>query len=272
MNSPVGVDSPPVFIVSTGRSGSMMIARTLGVHPGIYALHEPYPRLNTEGFAKWSNPAKTSELTARVERKRRWLLEQTSHNGYLYVESSHFCSFFIPELFDLFGAKFVHLHREGGDFVRSAIRRKWYRKEGVGGRIRTRLRRRFLVDIGQPFVDHWLLPPSRYTTVFEKVTWLWVEVNSIILKAFEQLPTENTFSISLNSWTRNDLCGLISFLGESTDEDILDKMFRMAEKRPNQSVSVGCPSDCALRKNEELVFKELAGDMMRHLGYWEPVD
>ena len=56
---------PPTFVVSAGRSGSMMLAKVLGLHPEICFFHEPLPQLNTEAYAKW-NGRITNE---RIEKK-----------------------------------------------------------------------------------------------------------------------------------------------------------------------------------------------------------
>jgi len=53
----------PVFIVSTGRAGSTMIARLLAMHPDVCALHEPHPHLRTEAFVKWSAPERKFSLS-----------------------------------------------------------------------------------------------------------------------------------------------------------------------------------------------------------------
>ena len=45
---------PTIFVLSTGRSGSMMLAKVLGLHSEICSFHEPLPQLNTEAYAKWN--------------------------------------------------------------------------------------------------------------------------------------------------------------------------------------------------------------------------
>ena len=51
-----GYKPPAMFVLSTGRSGSMMIARALAKHPALFAIHEPQIHLWTHGRIMMDRP------------------------------------------------------------------------------------------------------------------------------------------------------------------------------------------------------------------------
>lgn len=105
-----------------------MLARVLALHPELGAFHEPKPWLNTEGYLRWSGRKDSEYVHFRLGQKRDDLIEQVDANGLRYIESSHFISHFIPDLRDRYDARFIHLYRDGRDFLRSGLERDWYLK------------------------------------------------------------------------------------------------------------------------------------------------
>ena len=72
--------SRPVFFVSTGRSGSRMIAQALGQHPMICGFHEPLPLLNTLAYVKWRGAKDRDTILAKLHLKRNDLIQQVMIN------------------------------------------------------------------------------------------------------------------------------------------------------------------------------------------------
>jgi len=164
---------PPVFVVSTGRVGSTMLAQALAIHPDLLTFHEPQPHLNVEAFRAWEDSISTDRLHERIEEKRSSFVEQAGWNRCTYVESSHYGAHLVQELHELYGARFVHLHRDGRAFVRSGLERDWWYPESYGDvfhrstlggmwehEVLRRLRRRGLLDVGFSWNDHRLNPPD----------------------------------------------------------------------------------------------------------------
>ena len=110
------------FILSTGRSGTKTIARTLNALPGCYCPHEPVPTLIAEGSA-YRHGQVSGEKIRRILRESR----SPTFYGATYGESNQKLSFVIPELAETFlEAKFVWLIRNGLDVVASIMARGWY--------------------------------------------------------------------------------------------------------------------------------------------------
>jgi hypothetical protein len=110
------------FVVSTGRSGTKTMAKTLSGLPGCTCRHEPAPELILE-----SSALRYGEFD--VERLKRILIKTRSPvvEGNVYGESNQTLSLIIPILAQAFpDAKFVWLVRNGLDVVASTVGRQWY--------------------------------------------------------------------------------------------------------------------------------------------------
>ena len=272
-----GSTRSPVFIVSTGRSGSNMLARVLGQHPALCALHEPRPHLNPEAYASWSGSHPTAVIRRHMRAKRDALIDQIQKNNFIYVESSHYCSHLIPLLRAQYGAKFVHLYRDGRRFVRSGLdRAHWYDEcsqasswaDAAKRYVKRRLRRRYFVDFdGAPFTEHRLRPPRALATRFEKIAWLWVEINRTILRSLDRVPEDAKMSLRLEGIDADALVALHDFAGVRVLPDLLEQMLAKARQKPNKTKdrTAIAPNEWSAWRQQR--FEEIAGAMMAALGY-----
>lgn len=267
MKNPDYQSRQPVFIVSTGRSGSTMISQVLAVHPSLCAFHEPHPHLRTEAFAKWADPSSYKAIERRIRRKRDDLISQIRLNRLIYVESSNYTSHLIEELHDIYQAKFVHLYRDGRNFVRSGLERDWYNQQPLQHLIKTWLRRRYLVDIGKTATDNLLNPPGNLRTRLEKIAWLWTETNRKILDSFSSLPDSSKFSFKLEKLCKDKIIDLLNFIGVDFQAELIDEMLEIASARPNKTKKPTIPSYIEWSEQEKNRFNNIAKDMMQTLGY-----
>lgn len=267
MTNSIYVSRRPCFIVSSGRSGSMMLARVLALHTEIASFHEPRPLLNTEAYLRWAGRRDSDWIQQRLRWKRDDLIRQIETNGLGYVESSHFLSHLIPELLQRYDARFVHLYRDGRDFVRSGLERKWYQPQGPLGLLRDALRRSTALDIWNSYRDHRLKPPRGITTRLEAVAWLWAEINSRILQHLEQVPQESRLGIRLESFGPKTLGRLTAFLQLETAPDLIERMSAVATGKPNRTTTRSVNGWEQWEPHQQESFKRVAGRMMERLGY-----
>ena len=257
----------PVFIVSTGRSGSQMLAHVLRHHPCVCAFHEPMPTLNTEAYAAWSKSHSPDKISKKIASKRSRLIEQVTENRFRYVESSHFASHLIPLLESLYTPHIIYIHRDGLEFAKSGIERGWFESGQLGGlqeRLKRLLRRAYMLDVGQPGRDHRLRPPSDLKTEFEKTAWLWAEINKVIMKDLASLPSDRVMTIGLADINSDSLRRIVNFLGLEPSEELLLRMSQTASLRPNKTERV-LTTDWTLQELRR--FDAIAGDVSRKLGY-----
>jgi hypothetical protein len=171
------------FVLSTGRSGTQTVARTLSLIPGCLCLHEPEPNLIKES-ASYRYGEMSAEEVRRILRATR---PPTIYHG-VYGEANQTLSLLIPELVRVFPeAKFVWLIRNGLDVVASAVGRGWYPTEPAGWKALDQ-RRRFWVSHrirGDLCRD---LPASQWEAMstFERCCWYWSYVNRVIEQDLRQ--------------------------------------------------------------------------------------
>ena len=186
----------------------------------------------------------------------------------IYVESSHFLSHLIPELQELFDGKFVHLHRNGLDFVKSGLRRGWYRRPPFQEVIKAHIRRRLLLDIGYTFRDHKLTPPVRYRSRLAKTTWLWVEINNIILEAMTDLPADRKMVLPLESVSEDTMRSVFEFVEAPLDLQQMARIMTVVESRPNQTKPAsGADNSEGWSSNDYETFIEIVSATMKKLNY-----
>lgn len=162
-------DHAPVFVLSTGRCGTALITRLLGKVPEALCYHTPQPELvYSERQAYEHGMREFSDYEAAILAARFELIADCVVRRRRYVETNFRITFFAPQLYALFPrARFVHLVRHPGAFVRSAVAREYYQGQYSDvGRIR-------------PLEGETSAAWARMTQV-EKCSWLWNETNRFI--------------------------------------------------------------------------------------------
>jgi hypothetical protein len=159
-------DYSPVFVLSTGRSGSKLIVNLLNLSANVTAYHEPRPTL--EYFSNYAFHQQQEEeiLSNMINATRMELVLEVFIKNQIYVESNQCMTFFAPLIAQLFKkAKFVHVVRHPGDFVRSANRKGWHRNDSIweSGRVK-------MADQNQ-----W-----NQMDQIEKLSWVWNATNQFI--------------------------------------------------------------------------------------------
>lgn len=130
---------PVVFVLTTGRTGSRLLVELLNLCKGISAFHEPSPTLQYFSNFAYHHQERHELLTKMLDAARMELVLQTLIRHQIYVEANQCLTFFAPAITGLFRqARFIHLVRHPGDFVRSAWRKGWHRNDSIweSGRVR----------------------------------------------------------------------------------------------------------------------------------------
>jgi acetyltransferase-like isoleucine patch superfamily enzyme len=175
----------PFFVVSTGRSGSMTVARVLSQHPDVTCLHEPHVQL-IRLSTRWAEAATADRTALRAELDALYDLALSPTP--VYGESDQNLSLLLDPLLDRYPeARVVWLVRDGRDVVASGVARGWY-GPGVSENVRRaawdahRLQGDRLGDV----------PAAAWAamTPFEKNCWYWAYVNRTVRERLAALPAE----------------------------------------------------------------------------------
>jgi len=191
----------PIFILSTGRTGSKFITKLLNLSPQVAAFHEPRPTLEYFSNYAYHHQQGKNILSNMINAARMESILDVFIKNKIYIESNQCLTFFAPVIASLFKkAKFIHIIRHPGDFVRSAIRKGWHRNDSIweSGRVK-------MSDQNQwNKLDH-----------IEKLSWVWDITNRFIENFFKQIKAERVISFKIEDISENDdtLKRLFSFIG-----------------------------------------------------------
>lgn len=172
----------PVFVLSTGRSGSKFLANLLAHAPNVAAFHEPRPTLQYFSDYAFHHQEEKEILTNMIDAARMESILEIFIKDKIYVESNQCLSFFAPVIAERFKeSRFVHVVRHPGDFVRSAVRKGWHRNDSIweAGRVK-------IADN-----DRW--DPMDQ---IEKLAWVWETTNRFIDSFKEGLSSSRSLTLT----------------------------------------------------------------------------
>ena len=117
----------PIFVLSTGRTGTKYLAKIMNYSKYAMAYHEPRPTLQYFSNYAFRNQKKIEVLEKIIDSARNELILDSFNKNKQYIETNHCITFFAPVIKDLYkSSKFIHLIRHPAEFVRSALRKGWY--------------------------------------------------------------------------------------------------------------------------------------------------
>lgn len=231
------------FVVGTGRSGSMTIARILNQHSQIACCHEAtlcLIRLSSEYAHGRKSQEQVSEELIKMFHKTNIYPEQ----GY-YGESNQKLSNLIEPITDILPeAKFVWLIRRADTCVSSMYSRGWFSAQPK--------HRTYKLDIGGEHWFHFRLngAESKVFTEeqwqdmsrFEKCCWYWSHWNENIAQQLDDIDQSRSIMVRLEELNSENVNRIVNFL-ELEDEKIhiethntsLDKLIKPAEWTNNQA-------------------------------------
>lgn len=160
----------PVFVLSTGRCGTLFLSNLLEEIVYFDVFHAPKPELYYTSKVAYEKFEKNPDLIKQIFTACRFeiLLESYRRNR-RYIETNNRITFFAYAINELYpNSSFIHLIRHPGDFVRSGISRNWYFGEEKN-------------DLGRIIPENNLSEWINYSKI-EKISWLWNETNTFIEK------------------------------------------------------------------------------------------
>ena len=161
----VHAEHEPVFVLSPGRSGSLLMTRMFSLDRSLEPLHEPLPELGWHNAWALAHPEEVRRAADFFDAARYEFIRDAHLVGRRYVETNNRCTFFARAIALLYPrARFIHLVRHPVSFVRSGLTRGWYTK-------------RTLYDDSRPSGrdDEW-----EHLDRVEKVAWLWQATHEYI--------------------------------------------------------------------------------------------
>jgi hypothetical protein len=228
----------PVFFLSTGRTGTMWLARLFSHDRGIKSFHAPAPDLagqNLFAYALQKNQALQKEQVHEILSQvflagRETYLRYSYKCMRRYLETNNHIGFFAYTIAELLPqARFIHILRHPGDFVSSGLKRNWY----SSGEQEIRQ----IVPLHGRDKEAW---PGYHD--IQKIGWLWKETNSYIDTFKQSVPSEKVFTLDFSSMDMDSIKEMIEFAGAAISEKQIRKtlkrrlnqqQFQSSERYPN---------------------------------------
>jgi hypothetical protein len=265
-------DTTPVFILGSGRSGTLQMVKILEEIEGIQAHHEYL----------FENILKTAVLfrmgvVSNDEIKELLMKTHVSAVHYsntpIWVDSSNSLPWIVKPLYELFpNARFIHLLRDGRKVVSSfyhkftevmyddrcvEIVNAWlsHRDEMLEPPPEKKYWRPFPMP-GEKYFEEF----SHYSR-FQRLCYYWQDCNMRIRDSLTVIPESQKMTLHLEDVVSNTttLRHFLSMFGVEYHEK-----YMQALRKP---VNVSSPQNFLLTKQERLEFNEIAGNAMKLFGY-----
>lgn len=262
----------PIFIVSSGRSGTAMLHKLLSAVDGVemhheYMVHIVQP-LAVKRYLGWVNRAEAVSVLRGVHASAAFYSEMR-----VWGDSSNKLSWLVAELAEAVPkARFVHLVRDGRKVASSYFHKlgnECYDERSTAI-LAAHARDPARYPAPPPEKKYWWPQPRPEDRIaedfksfdqFERICWHWAEINRVILDSLAELPPECRHFTRLESLEADPSAGeaLFNFL-ELRWHETYHAMFA----RPH---NVNRPEDRLLDTRQTASFQRIAGAMLDELGY-----
>ncbi len=175
----------PVWVLSTGRTGTHTLTELFRLSPKADAFHEPSPELFGFSYDYHMQRISRGEALRTLMYLRDEIVFRSYRDGFVYIETNNRVTYLADLLLELYpGSRFLYLYRNPYDFIRSGMRRRYFR-----GHMRDSTR--IVPAPSDPYFGEW-----DHFSHIEKVAWYWAAVNSHCIRFTEQLPDRQNMSLA----------------------------------------------------------------------------
>jgi len=250
----------PIFIISTGRTGTKFLADLLNTFENIYSVHEPIPDFLGLGIKYAKKEISLEKAIQIIEQNRRHLFKDAIRKkSKIYIESNNRLFSLIKPINNLFKKnKIIHIVRDGRDFVRSCMSRpygNYYSDNDPYERI-----------TAKNFKNDYYYESWDSFSEFEKICWLWQKKDSMIND--DTRGNSNAITVGYEEIFNKEnnykgIFKIIKILGID-EEEAVNKFLKMKNNRINKSKKYAIPHWTKWDKNMINSFNEIAGKHMKN--------
>lgn len=267
----------PIFIVSSGRSGTRALEEALSTCTNVTTHHEYMVNIiQPLAVRYWMQLTDRSEVLKILGATYGAAIKYAETP--VWIDSSNKASWVIDLLAELFpNARFVHLVRDGRKVVSSYFHKlgnECYddRSTAILAKYADRKGSFPLLSSPPPEKKYWWpIPTGRHPAAeafkswdqFERIAFHWSEINHTIIKSLDHVPQARHIRVHLEELiSRPDaLQGLFDFMELGSSDQAFETL-----QRP---LNVNRPENNLLSDEELAKFGAIADVMMTELGYHE---
>lgn len=267
----------PVFIVSSGRSGTRALESALSLCDQVTTHHEYMVNIiQPVAVQYWMNLTDRNEALKILGATYGAALKYAQTP--LWIDSSNKASWVIDLLAELFpNARFVHLVRDGRKVVSSYFHKpgdECYddRSTGILAKYAEGRGAHRLLTPPPPEKKYWWPIPSGHHPEagafksydqFERITFHWAEINRTIIRSLDHVPAARHMRVYLEDIVsdQTSLQSLFNFMELGSADNAFSALQSL--------LNVDRPENNLLIDDELKKFEAIAGPMMEELGYTE---
>ena len=260
----------PVFIVSSGRSGTALIENIFREDPNVEAHHEYLCTHVQRSACLWAMGC-IGRQQALDQLTEIYLPAVEYSKKKIFLDSSNKASWIIDLLIEIFPkAKFVHLIRDGRKVVSSYFNKlqdECYDDDSVNILSKAVLGKNIYPPPEKKY--YWPLSSRRSSikaeltrsTQFERICWHWGEINRVISTSLSEIADSQKHTIRLEDLVSSEqkFERFRKFVGAEYRADLFKEL-----KKPH---NVNKPFDIFLSPEEENVLNIFSADVMSLYGY-----
>lgn len=215
----------PVWVLSTGRTGTNTLTKLLNCSPFLDVRHEPAPELFAFSYDYYSGAIDRKTALRSLIYLRDEIVFRSFRDGFIYIETNNRLTYLADLLLELYPrSKFIFIHRDPYQFIRSGMRRDYYSGHLLDSA-------RIIPNPSNEYADRW-----EAMSTLEKVAWNWATVNEVCLNFIERLPAEQQMVFSSERLFNADLKlmeNLFNFCGSSQYHPPAKNIKRVLDKKHN---------------------------------------
>lgn len=245
-----------LFVLSTGRCGTDFLNHVLKKFDPLDVHHEGDAKFAIASRYLYDHGYEITQQGGELAflAGRHHALQDAYLFNKIYVETNNRLTFFAPFIQNLIPhARFIHLVRHPGDFIRSGMRRGYYTSHSIADYTKIRPRQTDGVH------EEW----DSYSRI-EKISWLWYQTNRFIEEFKARHPEKVLFikSEQLFSDTGDAVSRIGNFLGFDPPSDIT---INIGPKNTQRSGRY--PHYENWNNKDKTIVKDIAGELAAKYNY-----
>jgi len=253
-------DLEPTVFLSTGRCGTRWITDRLERSSSFVPIHHPHPVMRVQAKLMYNYDFNSIDQHTFLLLKEIFLAgreeifvaaKRAGKDLAITDSRGTFFAYIIASIFPK--AKFVFMHRNPIEVIRSGLKRGWYVMDNESE----------LNRIMPKSDDRAHLNWKNYSTT-QKIAWLWTETNQWIMQFLNTVPESQKRTIGFNNWNVEELSEVFQFMNAGVPTRDIEKNL---DVRANVQRGIVNPQHSSWTEKDKLDSIQICGVLAKQLGY-----
>lgn len=253
-------DLEPTVFLSTGRCGTRWITDRLEKSSSYVPIHHPHPVLRSQAKMMYyydfnSIDEHTFLLLKEIflaGREELFVMAKRAGKDLAITDSrGTFFAYIIAAIFPK--AKFVFIHRNPLEVIRSGLKRGWYIIDNESEL------NRIVPESDNPAYAEW----ENFSPT-QKIAWLWTETNKWIIQFLTTVPEDHKRTIGFNNWNVKELLEVFEFMNADVPLRDIEKNLNVRTNAQRENMN---PKHSSWKEKDKTESIQICGALAEQLGY-----